>query len=249
MIVEPDGQWHTADNKYGSAAWRAVHPPIKDPIMTLPPTPVKQRSPTPDKAPPSVDAPAKSGPSNAEIVILDSDDEEEGQVKRELSVSASHSLNTSSASIGSQPPRSQTVESDVIDLTLDSDDEDTLVSAPPSKKRKSDERDIASPTESIWKKSRLDLSPAAHSTTPIPYVSSSSYSPPSRDPIRDPRILAPPSPSRYSSTNHATRHTTQPYTSTYIPPGGAPVPARPPLPIHPPHPYLSPPSSSTQWRI
>ena len=198
---------------------------------------------------------SKSGPSNAEIVILDSDDEDEGQVKRELSPSAYRSLNTSSASVGSLPPRSQTVDSDIIDLTLDTDDEDTVVSLPNPKKRKSDDRDVPSPTEQIWKKSRMEVSPTtstavAHSPTPVPYSSSSSYSPPSRDAIG---ILQPPSPSsRYNASGYASRSAAPTYpSSAYIPPGGAPVPVRAVPPYTTPPSYLGQPngsSSSSTWR-
>lgn len=243
IIVEADGQWHTADNKYGSASWKAAHPPIKDPTHTLPPTPVKKRSPSPVTKPTNCDGQSKSGPNNAEIVILDSDDEDE----------ASYG--------GSLPPRSQTVESDIIDLTLDSDDEDTVVSIPNQKKRKSDDRELASPTEQIWKKSRTDVSPAnsttvAHSSTPVRYSNSSSYSPPSRDPIG---VLQPPSPpGRYPHANpngySARPHVPSYASNTYIPPGGAPVPARQPAvpPSYAPSPpYLGQPSgppSSSSWR-
>lgn len=255
--MEADGQWHTMDNMYGSVPWKAAHPPVKDPTHSLPPTPVKKRSPTPVIGLINGDGPLKSGPSNAEIVILDSDDEDEGQVKRELSPSAYRSLNTSSASIGSLPPRSQTVESDIIDLTLDTDDEDTVVSVSNPKKRKSDDRELASPTEQIWKKSRTEVSPTnstavAHSSTPVRYSTSSSYSPPSRDPIS---VLQPPSPpSRYPNSNgYAARPAAPTYApSAYIPPGGAPVPARQSAaPPYATSPYLSQPNgppSSSSWR-
>ena len=253
VIVEADGQWHTVDNVYGSTAWKAAHPPVKDPPPQLPPTPVKKLSPAPVTEHSNSDVPTKSGANNAEIVILDSDDEDEGQVKRELSPSAPRSLKTPSVSVGSLPPRSQTGDSDVIDLTLDSDDEDTLVNAHPTKKRKSDERDLASPTERIWKKSRIDMSPGGsvpHSP-PVTYASTSSYSPPSRDSSRDPRVLPPPSPNRYNATSYVPRSTAPNYAPPYIPPGGAPVPARPPVPAYPgssSYPAQPNGSSSSVWR-
>ncbi|KIP11381.1 hypothetical protein PHLGIDRAFT_114515 [Phlebiopsis gigantea 11061_1 CR5-6] len=254
VIVEADGQWHTVDNMYGSTAWKAAHPPVKDPPPQLPPAPVKKRSPTPVIQQLNGDATAKSGPSNAEIVILDSDDEDEGQVKRELSPSAPRSLKTPSVSVGSLPPRSQTGDSDVIDLTLDSDDEDTLMNAHSIKKRKSDERDLPSPTERIWKKSRIDMSPGGSvpRSPPLAYATGSSYSPPSRDSSRDPRVLPPPSPNRYNAANYVPRSTVPAYAPAYIPPGGAPVPARPPVPTYPASPsYAAQPNgsaSSSVWR-
>ncbi|PSS37689.1 hypothetical protein PHLCEN_2v513 [Hermanssonia centrifuga] len=255
VIVEADGQWHTADNKFGSAAWKAAHPPIKDPTLSLPPTPIKRRSPTPVKPVINGDARPQAGPSNPEIVILDSDDEDEGQVKRELSPSV---YRTANGSLGSYPPRSQTVESDVIDLTLDSDDEAPIMTTLHSKKRKSDERDLISPTEKIWKKSRLDgpASSGPNTPTSVSYAGSAGetkggpYSPP-RDPTR---TLPPLSPNRYSNA-----YSSRTYPPPYIPSGTSPIPSRDPRTTnvsansYPPSSYLSRPngtasSSSGQWR-
>ncbi|CAL1695654.1 unnamed protein product [Somion occarium] len=162
VIVEPDGEWHTSDGVYGSSAWKAAHAKAKasSTVGT-----VKKRSPSPTK--PSIkqeDGGKPSGPLNAEIVILDSDDEDEGRVKRELSPSYDSTQKsgrtTAQSSLASLPAPSQA--SDVIDLTLDSDDEEPPPRAPaPSKKRCSDERDIQSPTEPIWKKSRTDNVPSS----------------------------------------------------------------------------------------
>ncbi|KAI9065812.1 hypothetical protein FKP32DRAFT_1646795 [Trametes sanguinea] len=172
VIVESDGQWHTEDNKYGSAEWLAAHPPAAKPAAPI------KRAPSPIKPPTNgVNGMDKPRPSNAEIVILDSDeeDEDEGRVKRELSPSTdSMRLPRSSQSIsigGSQPPRSQTSRSqaaDIIDLTLDSEDEEPPPRPPPvvpvSQKRKAMD-DLPSPTEQIWKKSRTESvlsSPIGH---------------------------------------------------------------------------------------
>lgn len=130
-----------------------------------------------------------SRPSNAEIVILDSDDEDEdeGRVKRELSPTTETLPGPSqSRSVSaSQPPSSQA--SDVIDLTLDSDGEDVLPPRPEiassSQKRPRANGD-SSPTEPIWKKSRIDG----------PTSSSSVSHPASRDRLMDElavRTLAP----------------------------------------------------------
>lgn len=82
VIVEADGEWHTSDNKYGSAAWKRAHPPVAPkPAMKLPASPVKTNGAS------SSDLNGKKK-ANVEIVVLDSDDEDdEGQVKRELSPS------------------------------------------------------------------------------------------------------------------------------------------------------------------
>ena len=263
VIVEADGQWHTTDNKYASAAWMAAHPVKQE---SPPPAPVK-RSPTPTK--PVINGNgvhAKVAPTNAEIVVLDSDDEDEGQVKRELSPTAHRSVNTSWASIPGQPPRSQTADSEIIDLTLDSDDDDeplsrtqsqtqsssrsvpltqtrsqpplNMTTRPTPSKRKTDDRDIVSPTEQIWKKSRLDAPSSSHSpvtststASPVPYVNGANgtngaaYSSP-RELTRT--LPLPPSPGRFTTGNSYPSR--QPYNGSYIPPGSAPVPARPPLP-------------------
>ena len=256
VIVEADGQWHTSDDKFASPEWKAAHPPKTE---SAPPTPVKQRSPTPFK--PTINgngAHVKFSPR--EYVVLDSDDEEEGQVKRELSPSAHRSNTASWASIAGRPPRSQTADSEVIDLTLDSDDEEppptqtqtqtqssqSLSRVPLAQtrsqpaavstvgKRKPDDREVISPTEQIWKKSRVDA-PGAHpssvtgsSTASVPYVNGTNgtngaaYSSP-RDPTR---TLPTPAPNRYDSP-----FSRQPAfnNGSYIPPGAAPVPVRPPL--------------------
>jgi E3 SUMO-protein ligase PIAS1 len=153
-------------------------------------------------------------------VILDSDDEEEGQVKRELSPSVSRSMTASFASIGSMPPRSQTGESDVIDLTLDSEEENP---APPQKKRKVTDQEVLSPTEQIWKKSRPDH----HPLPPRPTSSTSAGSYGNRavySPSRDPRV--PPSPSSHYLPRGASAYSP----ASYIPPGGAPIPPRSAIP-------------------
>lgn len=218
VIVEANGQWHTADNKYASADWKAAQAPAKALSLSLPPTPIKRRSTTPVRQINNGDG-QKRGPDSSEIVILDSDDEDEGQVKRELSPSVPRSYNRS---LGSLPARSSTGLSDVIDLTLDSDDEELLArAAVPSKKRKPDDQGIVSPTEQVWKKSRVDglALPAVSSmngTALQPaYPSGDHYSPPQPPPppsgTRDPRFV----PFRPAQFNNS-----------YIPPGGAPIPSR-----------------------
>ncbi|KAF5385229.1 hypothetical protein D9615_001478 [Tricholomella constricta] len=180
VVVEADGEWHTSDNKYASAAWKASHPVLTAPVRKPPsnPQPVSRSPSKPD-----MNGKAKA---NYEVFVLDSDDEDEGQVKRELSPSfASGSPSFGSGTV----PQTQSHTSAVIDLTLDSDDED-----PPSTKqagkRKAPDSEITSPTEQIWKKSRMDPLPlrttsnntgdynASHPTTsrnsgpipPLPYV-------------------------------------------------------------------------------
>ncbi|GBE78006.1 PINIT domain-containing protein [Sparassis latifolia] len=163
VLVESDGQWHSSDNKCGSAEWKAAHSPAKV-LAALHPAPAVKRADTPVKVVPNgVNGEAKSGPSNAEIVILDSDDEDEGRVKRELSPSYDGAPGSSNVSQASLPPRSQSQSTDVIDLTLDSEDEDSPTTL--SRKRKTVEIDLPSPTEQIWKKSRSEASVPASTHT------------------------------------------------------------------------------------
>jgi E3 SUMO-protein ligase PIAS1 len=160
-MVEADGEWHTSDNKYGSTGWKATHAPA----------PPKQAPLSPRKSPPKASTylngheinpvdPNGKQKANVEIVVLDSDDEdEEGRVKRELSPSIgsgtsaaiNRSMEAASLSAASQP------QADVIDLTLDSDEDDEP--PPPSRtaeKRKAPENSLPSPTEQIWKKARIE---------------------------------------------------------------------------------------------
>ena len=137
-MVEADGEWHTSDNSYASDAWRASHPPVL-PETLLPPTETASiaSSATAVNEPPNTLGKDKT--VSSEVFVLDSDDDDdEGQVKQQLSPS----FRSSNGSFEAGPPDSQ-----VIDLTL-SDDEDVA----PRRKRKATD----SPTQPIWKKSRGD---------------------------------------------------------------------------------------------
>ncbi|KAH9898315.1 PINIT domain-containing protein [Cubamyces lactineus] len=232
VIVEADGQWHTEDNKFGSAEWVATHP-----TPTKPASPLK-RAPSPVKpVVNSINGRDKPRPSNAEIVILDSDeeDEDEGRVKRELSPSAeSARFPRSSQSIsigGSQPPRSQAT--DIIDLTLDSEDDEPPPPRPtvPLTKKRKEMDELPSPTEQIWKKSRTDS------------VASSSAGH-ERLSMRGLELVAPPlathpssSQSRYTASQHSPgrssgSHSSQSYAGSGTLPPPPSLPRRPPVPSH-----------------
>ncbi|KDQ63528.1 hypothetical protein JAAARDRAFT_29547 [Jaapia argillacea MUCL 33604] len=170
VIVESDGQWHTTDNKFASAQWKALHPPVspanssrkpgrKDPPSRSPSKPVINGAST---------EPGGKGKGKAvdEIYILDSDDEDDDRVKRELSPSGGSSTqNSYYQSQATLPPqsRAQSQADNVIDLTLDSEDSDDEPApyVPPTvmrkDKRKAPDDDPISPTEPIWKKSRPDV--------------------------------------------------------------------------------------------
>jgi len=188
-MVEADGEWHTSDNKYGSAAWKTKHPPEKP--KTLSPrkpsstTPAKGTTPAASSSLSNGDVPKK--PAAVEITILDdSDDEDEGRVKRELSPSFGGS---SSARLPSTIPQTQS-QDEVIDLTLDSDDEEPPRPVQDTLKRKASEAAL-SPTESIWKKGRVDSEPVSSSSTlhlsrAAPLAANSSAANSSATPIRYP---------------------------------------------------------------
>ncbi|TRM60207.1 PINIT domain-containing protein [Schizophyllum amplum] len=150
VIVEADGQWHTVDNKFGSEEWKATHP-----VATTSKQPPSKSSLSPTKP---ISTASDKGKGKVEVFELDSDDEDEdeGRVKRELSPSLAHSTQ-------SIPPlRKQSAN--VIDLTLDSDDEEDVPIArtvPLATKRKADDAGIRapSPSEVIWKRTRTDTAP------------------------------------------------------------------------------------------
>ena len=135
VIVEADGQWHTDDNKYGSAEWVAAHPPKMEPVKVAP---VRPQPKTHDSR----------GPDQSAIVVSD-DEDDEGRVKRELS--PTYDPGTSSNNTQHSTPGAGTQAAHaVIDLTL-SDDESDPPAPPPSKRKP---RDSHSPMEPVWKKSR-----------------------------------------------------------------------------------------------
>jgi E3 SUMO-protein ligase PIAS1 len=161
VIVEANGEWHTSDNKYGSSTWKATHPVASVSTLATPrsSSSAVQAFTTSIPKPINGHTNGKAKAKGNEIFVLDSDDEDEGQVKRELSPSfgsassTTQSFHTSTASVR----QTQSQASDIIDLTLDSDEEDFPLSKQPGK-RKATDADVSStsPTEQIWKKSRLE---------------------------------------------------------------------------------------------
>ena len=176
VMVEADGQWHTSDNKYGSAEWIASHRP-----QVKPPSPVKKQPTSPDlsrvclpgngnaSSMPPVSISSNGGDKvrhDPVYVLDDSDDEVEGALAYPSSTSQSYD---------SRPPpqtqsQSQTQSSNVIDLTLDSDDDDApIVQSNTYGKRKATEVSLDNPfLDQSWKKARMDPS----RVLPVPRVSS-----------------------------------------------------------------------------
>ena len=146
VIVEADGEWHTSDDKYASDAWRKAH---NSGPSSVSPTPHPKHPALSNR--PSGHIRDASNQENSQrsgdVVVLDSEEEDEGEVKRELSPSRAEQILTSGLS-GAQ----------VIDLTVESDDESA--SNRSLGKRKA-ESDSVSASEDIWKKSRIGEPPNA----------------------------------------------------------------------------------------
>ncbi|KZT30596.1 hypothetical protein NEOLEDRAFT_1126188 [Neolentinus lepideus HHB14362 ss-1] len=166
VVVEANGEWHTTDNKYASPGWKAAHPVVGLPPSGTPRKPGRKETAvrTPSRVnghdiSSTVEDKGKAKSNNVEILVLDSDDEDDDRVKRELSPSGDgrNSPNglVQTQSYATVPPLSQSLSMSqtVIDLTLDSDEE-----TPPRRpeKRKTSEADSLSPTEPVWKKSRTE---------------------------------------------------------------------------------------------
>ena len=145
--MEADGEWHTSDDKYASDAWKKTHNPGPPPA-TGSPTPLPKyqgTSSSPSGQIRNASTQEKSQRSG-DVVVLDSEEEDEGEVKRELSPSRAERIPMSG-------PGTQ-----VIDLTEESDDESA--SHRSLGKRKA-ESDSVSVSEDIWKKSRIGEPPSA----------------------------------------------------------------------------------------
>ncbi|CAE7100993.1 unnamed protein product [Rhizoctonia solani] len=111
VIVEANGEWHTEDDKIGSAAWVAA--------AALRPRPAQKQKTV--KAEPDTRSFMDTGsdsikPKNEEYLVLDSDDEEDIPLARIPSRNVPPSSSTSSR-------QQSQIQAAIIDLTLSSDDE------------------------------------------------------------------------------------------------------------------------------
>jgi E3 SUMO-protein ligase PIAS1 len=143
VIVEADGEWHTADDRYASDAWKKTHKP-GPPLVS--PTPHLKHQVTSNS--PSDKSSQEKSQRSGDVVVLDSEEEDEGEVKRELSPS--------------RPEQFGLLGTQVIDLTVESDDESTSIRS--SGKRKAESDSVLAAAD-IWKKSRLGEPPNATTVT------------------------------------------------------------------------------------
>ncbi len=134
--VEPDGEWHTEDNKYGSPGWLASHPPKGSAPKAPLPGPSRSQAPAVIKTDMNGSGARSVLQRLDDVVILDDSDDEEGLVKKEQSpIDYVASSGTSNFTIHDLQPF-RLPRQTVIDLTLDSDDEDPLPPPlPPTNKR------------------------------------------------------------------------------------------------------------------
>ncbi|KIJ68507.1 hypothetical protein HYDPIDRAFT_146698 [Hydnomerulius pinastri MD-312] len=224
VIVENDGQWHTSDNKYASPAWRATHP------STAPRQPSPPRASSPASADEEDDARAHAKKHVEFLVLDDTDDEDEGRVKRELSVSHGSVTSGPAPRAPAHTAARQPRKNDVIDLTVDSDDEQPQPPRPSVEKRKAPSG-APSPTEQIWKKSRLDsvpphpqqgsspatgtsssISPSSSIPRPVVFGASGAtpYPGPQLPPLRLPGTFVPPTTGGFRSPVAVTPTATSP---------------------------------------
>ncbi|CED84777.1 Zn-finger transcription factor [Phaffia rhodozyma] len=116
VIIEPDAAWHTADRKHGTPSWLEANP-VKA-LSDAPPSHQSTPMPSEDKA------------KEAEIYLLSSDDEDADHStthSNDRSATAPPSAAPPVAPTNpgySAPTHPATSNTDPIDLTLDSDDED-----------------------------------------------------------------------------------------------------------------------------
>jgi hypothetical protein len=116
VTIEPDGEWHTDDNRYGSAKWLASAP---KPVIakSQPPSRSSMPPPTNDSSSPATD----KGKGKA-VVILSSDGEDD-DLDVPLANGRTNGRETS-ASVNYAAPSRASANQEVIDLTFDSDDDD-----------------------------------------------------------------------------------------------------------------------------
>jgi len=147
VIVEADGEWHTSDDRYASDTWKKTHKPLASPT----PHPTSQAARSPFGHVYDTSSQEKSQ-NPGDVVVLDSEEEDEGEVKRELSPSRPE-----------RSPMNGLSGSQVIDLTEESDEE--IESGRNFGRKRKAEVDPESPADETWKKSRIGDAPNATTVT------------------------------------------------------------------------------------
>jgi len=241
VMVEADGEWHTADNAYASAKWKAAHPyQISSPSTQAPRT----ASPVPPVMNGSPQANGRGKETDVEILVLDSDEDEDE--RPEPSPSYASSSRTSFDAVreptlplphflpqGSPPQiRSKTV----IDLTLDdSDDDRPPVSNVFGKRKASDANLTESLPDQLWKKGRIDSSrilPAPRPSAPINPGHRPILNPPSPSNLRYPFPNGLPPPPVFQTYNRNVGGTGGSSSPLQLPPISTAFSARQPTSSH-----------------
>ena len=162
VIIEPNAEWHTANNKFGSKTWLAARGNALSSTLQTPNNLTHDPPKVQEKIIPTSSNVNKT--PRGEIVIIDSEDEEEDILRRHATgpsslVSRLERTDTGPAN-GMQNPqvRHSGMQSAIIDLTADSDTEDAPV--PPLNKRKTSVEDGGPPL----KRSRPELQQAEGSS-------------------------------------------------------------------------------------
>jgi E3 SUMO-protein ligase PIAS1 len=115
VLIEADGEWHSADNKHGSKRWRQTHA-VKDPTTSQSRSKSMTSVASSSLRTQQPNSPSRGNPQQI-VSLCDSDDEEESIVKKELLIAAPSSSLQNGAT-------SSRLSAAVIDLTLDSDSDD-----------------------------------------------------------------------------------------------------------------------------
>jgi E3 SUMO-protein ligase PIAS1 len=206
VMVEADGEWHTTDNQYASAQWRSTHPPVPEPNPS-PPSSTPKRIPTTQSPSQSLAREqVKVKASGDDVVVLDSDDEDEGRVKRELSPSFARD-SSGQRSFSTIPlVRTQTQGEDVIDLTLDSDDDE-----PP---RQRVVPTLSPPTQVVEKRKAVEPEPTVVGSQPKKVRTDDSNDSLMRAMAMRTLNMASPSSSSQGARDHGSSHSQRPLSSS-----------------------------------
>jgi hypothetical protein len=191
VLVEPDGEWHTADAAYGAPTWMEQHPQAPD---SKPPQALTRQM-------------ELAGKGNSQVWDLeDSESDGEGFVKREvLDSKMAFSSSPPTTAPGAAPRMNSQDVGNVIDLTLDSDDEDQPPAPPPPQPSLSQSQSQSQPQSQrgraalpVQRDDRSPLQVQRHrrvETTPLPVLQPL---PPSGPPLRmstgPPSAMPPPQP-------------------------------------------------------